>query len=332
MAIDDNTSYELTGAQVKDLANKIKGKADDNTFVGASSSAPGSKGLVPQPQAGDDTKFLAGDGSWQTVSVGGNYVTLGTNQNITGEKTFVGTKRIKFKGTASNSKLGFTAYDQNGGENGYLEVEGASNASKKVRLGCYDQNSGGNARDNYVGFQYYNTKPVGGGTVSYNLVCPPRYKGISGTNSFAYIPVDFTNGTTTVRAGVDGILNLSSLMPTVPVESYSTSEVDTGATWIDGKPIYKKTIDTGQIPSGSSTATFDISGLSLDKLVKLEGRCMDPNSGNCRVIPNVAPVLDDMIRVDVQSRNTLRIITAANSNWLNYSESTITLWYTKTTD
>lgn len=68
MAIDDNTSYELTGAQVKDLANKIKAKAADNTFVGATSAIPGSKGIVPAPQAGDDTKFLSGDGLWKTVS------------------------------------------------------------------------------------------------------------------------------------------------------------------------------------------------------------------------------------------------------------------------
>lgn len=68
MAIDDNTSYELTGAQVKDLANKIKAKAADNIFVGATSAIPGSKGLVPAPQAGDDTKFLSGNGLWTTVS------------------------------------------------------------------------------------------------------------------------------------------------------------------------------------------------------------------------------------------------------------------------
>ena len=70
MAIDDNTSYELTGAQVKDLAAKIKAKADDNIFVGATSAAPGSKGIVPAPQAGDDTKFLSGDGTWQTIGKG----------------------------------------------------------------------------------------------------------------------------------------------------------------------------------------------------------------------------------------------------------------------
>jgi hypothetical protein len=74
MAIDDNTSYELTVAQVKDLANKIKAKAADNIFVGATSVAPGSKGLVPQPQAGDDTKFLSGDGTWKTAGGGGGGV------------------------------------------------------------------------------------------------------------------------------------------------------------------------------------------------------------------------------------------------------------------
>ncbi len=82
MAIDDNTSYELTGAQVKDLANKIKGKAADNTFVGATPAAPGSKGLVPEPQAGDDTKFLSGDGTWKDVPAGSSY-TAGNGIDIT---------------------------------------------------------------------------------------------------------------------------------------------------------------------------------------------------------------------------------------------------------
>ena len=67
MAIDDNTSYELTGAQVKDLAAKIKSKAADNTFTGATSAVAGVKGIVPEPQAGDNTKYLKGDGSWATI-------------------------------------------------------------------------------------------------------------------------------------------------------------------------------------------------------------------------------------------------------------------------
>ena len=80
MAIDDNTSYELTGAQVKDLANKIRSKAADNIFVGATSAIPGSKGLVPQPQAGDNTKFLSGDGTWKTPE--GRTYSAGNGINI----------------------------------------------------------------------------------------------------------------------------------------------------------------------------------------------------------------------------------------------------------
>ena len=93
MAIDDNTSYELTGAQVKDLANKIKAKAADNIFVGATSAIPGSKGLVPQPQAGDDTKFLSGDGTWKTVSSGSSY-TAGNGIDITNDEISIDTSVV----------------------------------------------------------------------------------------------------------------------------------------------------------------------------------------------------------------------------------------------
>ena len=37
----------------------------------ASNSSNGTAGIVPAPQAGDEGKFLRGDGSWQTVSSGG---------------------------------------------------------------------------------------------------------------------------------------------------------------------------------------------------------------------------------------------------------------------
>lgn len=195
------------------LAQNYYNKTETYTQTEVDTLISGVSANIPTKTSDLTNDGASGSSTYVEASELGNYVTLGTNQNITGEKTFVGNKRIKFKGTASNSKLGFTAYDQNNGENGFFEVEGASTASKKVRLGCYDQNSGGNARDNYVGFQYYNVKPVGGGTISYNLVCPPQYKGISGSNSFAYIPIDFTDGTTTVRAGVNGILDLSPLMP-----------------------------------------------------------------------------------------------------------------------
>lgn len=38
-------------------------------FTGANATTAGAHGLVPAPAAGDNTKYLAGDGTWKTVSV-----------------------------------------------------------------------------------------------------------------------------------------------------------------------------------------------------------------------------------------------------------------------
>lgn len=38
MAIDDNASYELTGYQVKDLAQKIRAKADSSSLANVATS------------------------------------------------------------------------------------------------------------------------------------------------------------------------------------------------------------------------------------------------------------------------------------------------------
>ena len=50
-----------------------------NPFTGSTSSANGKSGLVPAPQIADRTKFLRGDGTWQTVS-GGSGGTGGISQ------------------------------------------------------------------------------------------------------------------------------------------------------------------------------------------------------------------------------------------------------------
>lgn len=239
-------------------------EADELATVATSGSYSDLSGTPTIPTKTSDltNNGASGLSTYVEASALSEYVTLDTNQNITGEKTFVGNKRIKFKGTASNSKLGFTAYDQNSGETGFLEVEGMSTASKKVRLGCYDQNSGGNARDNYVGFQYYNTKPVGGGTINYNLVCPPQYKGISGANSYAYIPIDFTDGNTTIRTGVDGVLDLSPLFPSTPVVQ------TTGQSATDVMSQKAVTDELGSKADASSLATVATTGEYSDLLNK----------------------------------------------------------------
>lgn len=59
-------------------------------FTGASATQAGNAGLVPAPSAGDQEKFLRGDGAWATVSTsGGNYLPL-TGGTLTGNLTVNG--------------------------------------------------------------------------------------------------------------------------------------------------------------------------------------------------------------------------------------------------
>ena len=199
MAIDDNTSYELTGYQVKDLAGRIRQKAD-------------SASLAP-------------------------VATSGLYSDITGAPTVP---------TVYNGKLTIT---QNGK----------------------------------------------------------------------------TLGEFTANQSTDTTINLEN-------SSYSTSEVKTNATWIDGKPIYKKTISTGALPQGGAVTTTDISSLSVDTVVDYRGIAWTPSLKNFRILPFVGESTNNMIRVDVNGGVTLRIVSSANSDWKKYDKSYVTLWYTKTTD
>lgn len=66
-------------------------------FTGATSSTAGAHGLVPAPAAGDEGKFLQGDGTWATVSTGqtytaGNGIDIDSNNEISVDTTVVATQ------------------------------------------------------------------------------------------------------------------------------------------------------------------------------------------------------------------------------------------------
>ena len=74
---DNNATYSVSGAIDGTAGYKItltgaNGGSNSNTTVpvmtAASASAAGKMGLVPAPAAGANTKFLRGDGTWQTVA------------------------------------------------------------------------------------------------------------------------------------------------------------------------------------------------------------------------------------------------------------------------
>lgn len=63
----------------KDTLDTVKnGTSNATVFTGATGLAGGASGLVPAPAAGDNEKFLRGDGSWVAVSGGGQSYSIAT--------------------------------------------------------------------------------------------------------------------------------------------------------------------------------------------------------------------------------------------------------------
>lgn len=116
-------------------------------------------------------------------------------------------------------------------------------------------------------------------------------------------------------------------LSTIPSLSYSTVEQATGGTWIDGKPIYKKTIDIGSLPNGTGKSV-DHGITNLERVVRHEGWALQSSDGAEIPLPYADTTASGSV-VIYASSTVIRISAASNrSGFSGY----ITLWYTKTTD
>ena len=112
-------------------------------------------------------------------------------------------------------------------------------------------------------------------------------------------------------------------------ESYSTSETLTGGTWIDGKPIYKKTYNVGVLVNGGGTISTSISSINHETVVELRGIAVNTTSHNARPLPLASTTLSDMVRLDV-TNGDINVTTTAGSSWATPYTCYVTIWYTKT--
>lgn len=129
-----------------------------------------------------------------------------------------------------------------------------------------------------------------------------------------------TLGEFTANQSTDTAINLEN-------SSYSTSEVKTNATWIDGKPIYKKTIDFGSLPNNSTKNVAH--GISnLGDVIDIRGTAK--SSWGTYQLPLVFSGSDVnyITNVSVNATNISMSNSADRSGFTAYA----TLWYTKTTD
>lgn len=149
-----------------------------------------------------------------------SYVTLSTSQNVTGEKTFVGAKKIKFKKSTANDKLGFTLYDNNNKELCYLEYN-----TGDLCLGSYYQIPSLQVKSR-AGFKMSDVSS--GINAVYRILTPYAADAktpfnLTSTISDFYFPLGVSNGTTTLVTNSTGLLDISSFFNNY----YTKTDTDT---------------------------------------------------------------------------------------------------------
>lgn len=115
---------------------------------------------------------------------------------------------------------------------------------------------------------------------------------------------------------------------TVSNISYSTSEQGTGCKWIDGKPIYQKTVDFGALPN-NTVKHVNHGVANMARVVKIEG-IIQMSSANWAPIPLVYKGVDSTYNAEFQVTTTY-IHCSTNQDRSSLS-AIVTIYYTKTTD
>lgn len=111
-------------------------------------------------------------------------------------------------------------------------------------------------------------------------------------------------------------------------QSFSTSEINTGTTWIDGSTIYKKTVNTGALNSTNKQTKHGISGIK--QIIKMEGFAIATTSSMGTVyvsLPHAHRDNDhDGIGLEVYD-NVVNVLVGQNNV---FYDSYVTIYYTKT--
>lgn len=116
----------------------------------------------------------------------------------------------------------------------------------------------------------------------------------------------------------------------IDTTSYSTSEIKTGKTWIDGKAIYKKTFTLENLtPDENETTKIIAHNLSIDSLIKIE--CIGLSSTTCLDFNNYSWTVESTINnCSVLITDEDIVINYDGASYINWITSAyITLYYTK---
>lgn len=107
---------------------------------------------------------------------------------------------------------------------------------------------------------------------------------------------------------------------------YSTTELFTGCHWIDGRKIYKKTINFGSLPN-NNTKRVNLSISNLKKIVKIDQHVTNGSDDSALVLMS-STVTNTGFNLYILNQ---QICVGTNSDRSSISAH-FTVYYTKTTD
>lgn len=273
-----------------------------SNFTGATSSVAGTNGLVPAPAAGDEGKALHGDGTWKETTAKLVEMSYGEANSWAkfiaaynaGSIVYCRASSNANPATGSQTRKAFMAYVNNATSPTSVEFQYVRSQSSKTAAQQFDQV-----------FVYKLTNSNGGTwTVESRDMGPKIVAGTGMSSSFT----TGANATITLNAE----------------PNYSTSEVDTNVKWVDGKTIYRKTIDFGALPNATTkTVAHGIS--NLHRVVKIECLAYNPTNDTNTPLPLVS-VVGNNSTMDINDTSIVMITGVDRSS---YTECYVTLYYTK---
>ena len=246
--ITDAEAGDLTNYYTKSQTNTLLGGKQDTLVSGTNiktinnTSILGSGNIVIQ--GGSDINVVQTTGTSTTDVMSqdavttqlNGYVTTSTDQNVSGIKTFVGEKRIKFKQQLNSNKLGFTMQNTalSNNELATFELRPKTFTIDGVQhpllyLGHYRNTSVADAGvpQTVIGFRQYDE--TNAAAYHYLMPLPDKAKTpFSLTKSFKdyYAPMGFKNGSTMVTADETGVVDLSSVLGGLKLVKLTQAEYD----------------------------------------------------------------------------------------------------------
>ena len=244
-------------------------------------------------------------------------VHLSGYEDITGVKTFIGEKRIRFKQDVSSDKLGFTLLNSSANELGTLEYRPSTvNSKPLLSLGNWATSSD---TVSYVGFRmhYGNGTSAAGNT--YNLVAPlidsamtdfSIDSGFIGTNF--YLPLGFANGSKLTYTSSTGKVDLTSILPSDEFIQDSHA-LETGA--VHNNPsVYSWVAQM----YGGTTFILSSFGTVGSPTISADGMMSYSNKGNYVYIPDASFLTGDDWELKIPNPN----IRSANTTYVTTGDPT----------